>query len=99
MEEEPEMQYFQCALLLADDLEGTDIPALQKFCASLTHKAMVGAYYVDEEGMRLMYKLGVPLDIDLSDEDLFNEMNIVIGNAISIVDSSLYDLLQIVDGE
>ena len=96
-DETAEVQTFVCAILISDDLDNADMPALYKACAKLTHTAPAGVFYVDEEGGRLIYKLGVPLKAELPDTELYDEMNIVVGNAMGIVDRSVDELLTIVD--
>ncbi len=96
-DEDAEVSYFVCAMLIADDLENADMEALNKAVSRLNHTSPVGVFYVDYEGGRLFYKLGVPLPAEIKEEDLYEEMNIVIGNALSIVDPALDELMGIVE--
>ena len=97
-DEDAEVSYFICAMLIADDLENADMEALNKAVSKLNHTSPVGVFYVDYEGGRLLYKLGVPLPSEIKEDDLYEEMNIVIGNALSIVDPALDELMGIVEG-
>ena len=97
-DENAEVAYFECALVLTEDLSGADEEALMAALGRLNHTSPVGVFYVDPDADRLLYKLGVPLPADMDEDTLYNEMNIVIGNAVSIVDSSLDELLAITEG-
>ena len=97
-DEDAEVAYFICAMLISDDLENADMETLNKAVSRLNHTSPAGVFYVDYDGGRLLYKLGVPLPAEIKEEDLYEEMNIVVGNALSILDPSLDELMGIIEG-
>ena len=47
----------------------------------------------------LTFHLGVPLDMNLGKEELYEEMNIVMSNAVAICDTHMDLVLKVLDGE
>ncbi len=90
--EDAKVQYFAAVITLADDLDRTYLPQLIESVSYVNAELPCGSFYVDRAHSFLVFRLAVPLPIALSGDALFEEIDIVSGNAVSIADM-YYDLL------
>ncbi len=96
-DEESSVSYFECVILISDSLENADMAALKAACAKHNLTSPAGFFFVDEEGNRLVFKLGIPFSKRFEEDVLFEEMNIAVGNALDIVDRAIDELLDIAE--
>ncbi len=94
-----QIQHFNTVITLADDLEKEQFPALYEAISYINFRLVCGAYALDEESGSLVFKLSVPMPIDLQGEDLIREINICSGNAVAVLDQHIDLVLGIADGE
>lgn len=84
--DEDAVQFFSAVLTLADEIEKERLPELYKKISDANFQLPCGAYCIDEKGGFLVFKLTVPLSVNISDEALLEQMNIVASNAIMSAD-------------
>lgn len=94
-----QVQHFSTVITIADDLEKEQFPALYEAISYINFRLLCGAYALDEESGSLVFKLSVPMPIDLQEDDLIREINICSGNAVAVLDQHIDLVLRIVDGE
>lgn len=96
--EDAEVQHFCATLTLADDVESEHFPELFEAMSYINAAIPCGAYRLDMDKKFLSFHLAVPLSIDMDKEALYEEMNIVMSNAISICDVHMDLILKVMDG-
>ena len=77
------VQYLTCAIELSGPLAKKDVTAVNKTCGEVNPELVCGAFMV-YEGVGLVYELTVPIIETLSEGELFEQVNITIGNAIAM---------------
>ena len=97
--EEAQVQHFNTVITIADDLEEERFPALYEAISYINFRLVCGAYALDEESGSLVFKLSVPMPIDLQGDDLIREINICSGNAVAVLDQHIDLVLGIANGE
>ena len=97
-DEEAEVQHFCATLTLADDVESEHLPELFEAMSYINAALPCGSYRVDMDKKFLSFHLAVPLSIDMDKEALYEEMHIVLANAISICDVYMDLILKIMAG-
>ena len=97
--DEAEVQHFATVLTIADEISEGLYPALYEAISYINFRIPCGAFALDEVSGSLVYKITVPLPMDLSGEDLLREMNICSGNAVAAADQHMDLLLGMLSGE
>ena len=98
-DDEAQIQHFCATLTLAEDVESEHFPELFEAMSYLNAAIPCGAYRLDMDKRFLTFHLGVPLDMNLGKEELYEEMNIVMSNAVAICDTHMDLVLKVLDGE
>ena len=80
------------------DVESEHFPELFEAMSYINAAIPCGAYRLDMDKKFLSFHLAVPLSIDMDKEALYEEMNIVMSNAISICDVHMDLILKVMDG-
>ena len=78
------VQYFTCAIELSDELTKKDSNAYAKICNEINPTLVCGSFVIYPE-VGLVYNLTVPLIERLTEDELFEQVNITIGNALAMV--------------
>ena len=97
--EEDEIQHFSCVITLMDDLPKDHLPELFEAMTYINFGLPCGRYCVDKDQTFLAYRLTVPLPMELSGDQLFDQMNICMANAVAAADIFLEPLVQLAGGE
>ena len=97
--EEASVQYFSTVLTIADEIEAGQYGALYEAISYINFRLPCGSYALDPDSASLVYKLTVPMPVDLTEEELIREVNICSGNAVAAADQHMDLLLRIIDGE
>ncbi len=97
--EEDKVQFFRSVVTLTDTILPESLPALYEAVAKINFRLPCGSYSVDEEGGYLAYILTVPLPMGLSEDALYEQMNVCVGNAAIASDLFSDILLKIASGE
>ncbi len=76
------VQFFTCAIELSDPLDEKKEAVINRVCAEVNPGLVCGAFMVYPE-VGLVYNLSFPLIEDLSEAELFDQVNISVGNALA----------------
>lgn len=98
-DEKPLVQYFAAIITIADELEDEHLSELFEAMSYINFTIPCGSYSIDSEKRFLAYRLTVPLPMDMDSEALYNELNVVIGNAVAVADIHADILLKVLSGE
>ena len=77
------VQYFTCAIELSEPLGKKDTTTVNKLCAEINPGLICGSFAVYPE-VGLVYNMTIPLIEDLSEGQLFDQVNVAIGNAMAV---------------
>ncbi len=97
--EDAVVQHFVTVLTIADEIEEERYPSLYEAVSYINFRLPCGAYALDDESGSLVFKLSVPLPVELSGDDLIKEMHICSGNAVAAADQHMDLLLRMLDGD
>ncbi len=96
---EPNVQHFVAVITIADDLETEHLPELFEAMSYINAQLVCGSYSIDMDKKFLSFKMTVPLPINMPEEELYEEINIVISNAMTLVDLHIDLLTDLIDGD
>ncbi len=77
------VQYLTCAIELSGPLSAKEAEKANAICGQVNPELPCGAYMVYKD-LGLVYNLSVPISESLDEGDLFEQVNITIGNAIAM---------------
>ena len=97
--EEAEVQYFTAVITIADELDTERIGELFEAMSYINFKVPAGSYSIDKDRSFLVYKLTTPLSIGLSEDALYEQVNISMGTATAMADLYMDLLLRILENE
>ncbi len=97
--DEPSAHHFMAVLTIADDLENAPMEALFEAMSYINSVLPCGAYNIDREKKFLTFKMTLPVSVDLETEDIYREMNLMMGNSLALVDVHMDLLLKLIDGD
>lgn len=92
--EDDTVMHFCCVITLLDELDKECLPKLFEAMSYANFELPLGSYSVDREASILCYKLVTPLPITLSGEDLYEQMNISMANAIASAEMYADELIR-----
>ncbi|MCR4797899.1 MAG: hypothetical protein K5853_05555 [Lachnospiraceae bacterium] len=95
---EDEVQHLTCLITLQEDLPEGRLPLFYQALAHINFTLPYGCFSIDTKNRFLAYKLCVPIAIEMTGEELYDEINIVTGNAAEAVDTYMGVLSDIRDG-
>ncbi len=95
---EDEVQHFSAVLTIADDIDKSRLPELFRAMSYINFRIPCGSFCIDQDEEVLIYRLTTPLPARLRDEDMFDQMNICLTNALISADMYLDILLKILTG-
>ena len=98
-DEDDTVMHFCAVLTLKDELNREYLPNLFEAMSYINFRLPCGCYCTDREGSLLCYRITAPLPINLSGEELFEQMDIVISNAFIAADLYADMLIKLSDGE
>ena len=98
-DEDTKVQHFAAAITIADEIEEERLGELFRAMSYVNFAVPCGAYSIDGDHRFLSYRLTVPLPIEMEGEDLYNEVNIVMANAVAVTDMHMDLLLKVLSGE
>ena len=93
--EEDSVQHFVASVTVADDIKEENKGKLYEALAIINNYLPCGAFVLDGKRSILSYRLTVPLPMGLSADQLYEEVNIVMGNAVAITDQYTDLLLKV----
>ncbi len=99
LSEDAAVQHFNTVITIAGDIDEEQLPLLYEAISYINFRLPCGAFALDRETLSLVFKLSVPLPIDLKGDDLLKEMNICSGNAVAVADRHMDILLRMTEGE
>ena len=97
--EDDEIQYFTMLITFSDDLQSQYLPAVVEAASYINFHIPCGSFQVDMTHTFLCYRLAAPLPISLAGDALYEEMNLLTGNAVAIADQFFDILLDVSRGE
>lgn len=96
--DEDEVQYFNCVIVLTQDIDKDKLPLLYEAFAYINFYIPYGAFAIDADHESIVYRYTQALPIRMKDEDLYAQIQIAMGNAISMADSNINLVLSLEDG-
>lgn len=93
------VQYFGIGLTLSENVTESFLPQLISAVGALNYYVFIGAFTVDVAGGKLVYKLTVPMSVDLMEEEMTETANIAISSALTVVETYTSILLRVAEGE
>ena len=96
--EEDEVQHFVCNITLAGHPDLTHAADLFETITCLNCYLPCGCFCMDKDLNFLMYKLITPFSIKLSGDELREEMNLCMGNAVAVTDQFADLVLAVLEG-
>ena len=93
------VQHFSSVITIADDLEGANFADLFEAMSYINYALPCGNYAIDKDRQFLSFMITAPLPIELSGEDLYKEIDAVIGNSIALCDVHMDMLLKVMEGK
>ena len=96
--DEDTVQYFNAVIFLTEDIDEEKLPKLYEVMSYINFYVPAGSFCVDEKHEEFIYRLACPMPIDLDDDALYDEVQCIIGNAMSFADRFIGYLLGILDG-
>ena len=99
LSEEALVQYFATVVTIAEEIEQEHFHKLYEAISFINYRIPCGCFILEEETGTLLYKLSVPLPIELEGDALLREMNIISGNAVAYTDQYMDLLLGMLDGD
>ena len=97
--EEAEVQYFTAVITIADELDTERIGELFEAMSYINFKVPAGSYCIDKDRSFLVYKLTTPLSVGLSEDALYEQVNISMGTATAMADLYMDLLRRILENE
>ncbi|WP_029322113.1 hypothetical protein [Butyrivibrio sp. AE3004] len=97
--EDADIQHFAAVITIADDIPSDHLPELFEAMSYINRELPCGSYSIDSDKKFLTFRLTVPLSLNMTGDELYEEMDIVIGNAMALVDTHMDILLKILSGE
>ncbi len=99
LSEEDTVQLFSAVITIGDSVDKERLPELFKIMSFINFRIPCGGFCIDEEGEFMLYRLTVPLPAGLGKDQLYDEMNIVLTNALVSADMYMDLLLKVNEGE
>ncbi|MBO6241250.1 MAG: hypothetical protein J6O61_10555 [Butyrivibrio sp.] len=96
---EARAQHFSAVITIADDIKEDHLSELFEAMSYINFALPCGAYSIDSQKRFMAFRMTAPLPIDIDPEELYKEVNIVIGNAVAITDVHMDILLKVMAGE
>ena len=93
--EEDEVQHFSAVLTIADDIDKSKLPELYEAMSHINYEIPCGSFCIDKEGENLVYRLTTPLPTAVEGDELFNQMNVCMANALVSADMYMDILVKI----
>ncbi|MBO6138037.1 MAG: hypothetical protein J6O71_05430 [Lachnospiraceae bacterium] len=97
--EEDEVQHFSAVLTITDDIDRSRLPELYEAMSHINYEIPCGSFCIDKEGENLVYRLTTPLPMAIEGDELFDQMNVCLANALISADMYMDILLKINDKE
>ena len=97
--DEDAVQHFSAVLTIADEIDKDKLPGLFETMSHINFSVPCGSFCIDQEGEVLIYRLTTPLSVNMKGDELFEQMNICMTNAIICTDMYVDILLQGVNGD
>ncbi len=95
---EDEIQHLTCLITLQEDLPVDRLTQFYEALAYINFTLPYGTFSIDTGNRFLAYKLCVPLSIEMEGDELYDEINIITGNAAEAVDTYMGVLSDLRDG-
>ncbi len=96
--DDDEVQYFNCVIVLTQDIDREKLPLLYEAFAYINFYIPYGSFAIDGDNESIVYRYTQALPIRMKDEDLYAQIQIAMGNAISMADSNINLVLSLEDG-
>ena len=91
---EDQVQHFSAVLTIADDIDRDRLSGLYEAMSQINYKIPCGSFCIDPEGEFLIYRLTTPLSARMNKDELFDQMNICMTNALISADMYIDILLK-----
>lgn len=96
--DEDEVQYFNCLIVLTEEIDKEKLPVLYEALAYINFYIPYGSFGIDADNESIVYRYTQALPIKMKDDDLYEQIQIAMGNAITMADSNINTILSLEDG-
>ena len=97
--DDDKVQHFCALITIADELNEDNLPSVYEAMSYINAKAVCGSFCIDKDKNFMAYRLCVPLSTSMTEDQLFEAMNVVMGNAVAACDMYMDILVRVMDGE
>ena len=97
--DEDQVQFFSGIITLADSLPEEHLNELFQAMSYINFQLPCGCFALDKTKSLLVFRECIPLPIELKGDALFEQMNLISGNAVASADAYMSTLLQVAEGE
>ncbi len=97
--DEDEIQHLCGTITIAEKVESDHFPELFEAMSYINAAIPCGAWRLDMDRKFLSFHLAAPVSINMTGEELYEEMNIVMTNAYAVAGAHADLLIKILDGE
>ncbi len=98
MSDEDAVQYYTCLIILTEEVDKDKLPLLYEALTFINYYLPFGCFAIDGDNESIVYKYVQALPINMKDDALYEQIQIAMGNAITIADSNINLVLSIEDG-
>ena len=98
MTDEDAVQFFTAVVFLTEEINEEKAGELLEALTYINYYLPAGSFSMDEMHEQLIYKLAVPMPIELGGDALYEQVQCIMGNALTFSDKFMDYLLGILDG-
>ena len=97
--DEDQVQFFSGVITLSDSLPEEHLKELFEAMSYINFQLPCGCFALDKTKTLLIFRECIPLPMNLTGDALYEQMNIISGNAAASADAYISTLLQVAEGE
>ena len=97
--EDDAAQVFMSVITISDELPEDRLPALYEAISYVNFNIPVGSFSIDKDHKFFCYVLSMLMPMELVEDAIFQEMDLAVGNALSIADSYIGILADVMNGK
>ncbi len=96
--DEDTVQYFTSVMTIAGELPEEQLPAIYEALNYINFMIPCGSFAVDSNHAYLIYRMSAAMSMNVTGEALYEQMNVIMGNAVAVVDGFIDLIMAILEG-